>query len=111
MDPADADANLTVSTTSAEFVLTNSGDLAGAEIAQLYLTYPTSAGEPPGQLRGFRKVTLDPRQEVAVTIPLSPRSFEVWDEEVGGWVGVKGAFELSVGASSCDLRASATLTV
>ena len=38
------------------FNLKNNGGVAGAEVAQMYLGYPKSAGEPPKVLRGFNKV-------------------------------------------------------
>ncbi|MGC1286458.1 MAG: fibronectin type III-like domain-contianing protein [Streptosporangiaceae bacterium] len=34
--------------------------MTGAEVAQLYLTDPAAAGEPPYQLKGFQKITLAP---------------------------------------------------
>ena len=40
--------------------VTNTGSRAGAEVVQLYVGQPASAGEPPKQLKGFRKVTLAP---------------------------------------------------
>ena len=39
------------------FTLENTGKVAGAEVAQLYLGFPASAGEPPRQLKGFSKVS------------------------------------------------------
>ena len=40
------------------FTLTNTGKVAGAEVAQLYLSFPAAAGEPPKNLKGFKKVRL-----------------------------------------------------
>jgi beta-glucosidase len=42
---------------SATFTIKNSGLVYGAEVAQLYLGFPSDAGEPPKVLRGFTKVT------------------------------------------------------
>src|SRR4051812_18814267 len=39
--------------------VTNTGDRAGAEVAQLYVGMPASTGEPPKQLKGYRKVLLN----------------------------------------------------
>ena len=39
------------------------GNRAGAEVAQLYLTGPAAAGESPYQLKGFQKVPLAPRAQ------------------------------------------------
>jgi beta-glucosidase len=48
-----------VDTLTAVFTIKNTGSVYGAEVAQLYLGFPASAGEPPKVLRGFRKVTFD----------------------------------------------------
>jgi beta-glucosidase len=48
-----------VDTLTAVFTIKNTGSVYGAEVAQLYLGFPASAGEPPKVLRGFRKVTCD----------------------------------------------------
>jgi beta-glucosidase len=42
------------------FTVTNTGDRAGAAVPQVYVTFPRPAGEPPRQLKGFTKLTLDP---------------------------------------------------
>merc|ERR1711953_1143224 len=40
--------------------VTNIGKIPGSEVAQLYLEFPAAAGEPPKQLKGYRKVNLAP---------------------------------------------------
>ena len=45
---------------SVSLTVKNNGTVPGAEVAQLYLGYPPSAGEPPKVLRGFSKVELQP---------------------------------------------------
>jgi beta-glucosidase len=59
--------------TSVSFTLENSGKVAGAEVVQLYLGFPASAGEPPRQLKGFEKVVLAAGATQKVTIPLTKR--------------------------------------
>jgi len=44
----------------------NTGGMAGAEVVQLYLRFPATAGEPPLQLKGFQKVWLLPGQSSTV---------------------------------------------
>jgi hypothetical protein len=55
------------------FTVKNTGSIAGTEIAQLYLTYPSSAGEPKKVLRGFEEVDLGVGESKTVTITLSAR--------------------------------------
>ena len=100
---------LSASRTHVNFTLTNSGRVAGAEIVQLYITFPPEAGEPPRQLRGFQKLRLEPSASVDVTLPLTSRAFSTWSVHEHEWAVAAGVFKIEVGASSCDIRASTTL--
>ncbi|GAA4623483.1 glycoside hydrolase family 3 C-terminal domain-containing protein [Actinoallomurus vinaceus] len=91
--------------------VTNTGTRAGADVVQLYLASPASAGEPPRRLAGFAKVTLRPGQTRHVTIGLDARSFSVWDTAAGRWTTVPGRYTLYAGDSSRDLPLHATVTV
>jgi beta-glucosidase len=51
--------------------VTNTGTLAGAEVPQLYLGFPSSTSEPPKQLKGFTRITLQPGQTRTVTFTLN----------------------------------------
>ena len=59
------------------FTVTNTGAVAGTEIAQLYLSYPAAAGEPKRVLRGFEEVPLEVGVSATVTITLSAREMEI----------------------------------
>jgi beta-glucosidase len=89
----------------------NTGSRAGAEVAQVYVTDPPSAGEPPRQLRGFAKVALRPGQTKRVRVALDPRTFSIWDTAAQRWTTVGGRYTVSVGDSSRDLPVSATVSV
>ena len=78
--------------------------LPRAQIPQLYLHFPSSAGEPPSVLRGFADVLLGVGQSETVTITLSRYDLSVWDAEAQGWRKPEGALMFSVGASSRDFR-------
>lgn len=69
------------------FTVTNTGQIAGAEVAQLYIDYPTIAEgeEPPGELKGFRKVMLEPRESKAIELKLDARAFSYWSEQSHEW--------------------------
>ena len=96
-------------TRTVAFDLTNAGGVAGAEVPQLYITFPDAAGEPPLNLKGFRKVTLDPSETVTVTFSLSGLDLSVWDATAHKWSEVKGTFKVAVGASSRDLKLKGTM--
>jgi beta-glucosidase len=99
----DASGNVAVS-----FDLTNSGTRAGAEVPQVYVGQPSSTGEPPKNLRGFTKVSLNPGQTQRVTITLDARSFQYWN---GTWTTAAGANQILVGSSSRDIRLTGSATV
>ncbi|KAI9172586.1 Beta-glucosidase cel3A [Paramyrothecium foliicola] len=90
----------------------NSGGVAGAEVAQLYLTYPNSApSTPPRQLRGFDKLKLAPGASGTATFNLRKRDLSYWDVRTQKWVVPSGTFRVSIGASSRDIRQQANLQV
>ena len=83
--------------------VTNTGKRPGSVVVQLYLSFPTSAGEPPKQLRGFSKIRLAAGQvEAGVEFDLVERDRSVWDPTTMAWTAVKGKFGLHVGQSSRD---------
>ncbi|KAK2460318.1 hypothetical protein APHAL10511_007707 [Amanita phalloides] len=86
------------------FTITNTGYVDGTEIPQLYLTYPSSAGEPKKVLRGFDDVAIAQGRSVTVRMTLSQRDLSVWDVVSQSWVRPAGQFTVLVGASSRDIR-------
>jgi beta-glucosidase len=88
--------------------LTNTGYVTGAEIPQLYLSFPAQAKEPPKILKGFQKVELEASQQTTVQFQLTRRDLSVWDTSVHDWKVVAGEYVAQVGASSCDLKSSSS---
>ena len=89
------------SRTAVSFTVTNSGKVAGTEVAQLYLGFPAAAGEPPKQLKGFRVLRdLAAGAEARASITLDERSFSTWDVGAHGWRVEQGEFAVWVGGSS-----------
>jgi beta-glucosidase len=80
--------------------ITNTGSVAGSDVAQLYLGDPASAGEPPRQLEGFQKVALAPGQSKQVTFHLGASALEYWDSTANGFVVAPGKYRVYVGDSS-----------
>ncbi|KAF7114984.1 hypothetical protein CNMCM5793_000754 [Aspergillus hiratsukae] len=90
----------------------NSGKVAGAEVAQLYLGLPDSAPEtPPKQLRGFQKMMLWPGQTGRATFELTRRDLSYWDVQQQKWVVPAGTFKVYVGSSSRDIREEGSFRV
>ena len=89
---------------TATFTVKNTGSIAGATVAQLYIS--PSAGEvdrPEKELKGFERVDLQPGASRTVTLALKPRNFSYWDTEAGEWKAAAGQYTLRVGDSSESL--------
>ena len=97
--------------TTATVEVTNTGSVAGADTVQTYVDDPASAGEPPEQLKGFDKVTLDPGQTAEVSIPLGPLSFSIWNSSHQAWVEDPGQYRIMVGDSSANLPLKSTISI
>jgi beta-glucosidase len=97
------------------FRLTNTGERSGAEVAQVYLSPPSSTGEPVRKLVGFAKVQLDPRRSRKVTVTIDPADvthpLSYWNTSTNGWATAPGTYTVSVGSSSRDLPQTDTFKV
>jgi len=101
---------LVISGATVAFTVVNDGKIPGAEVAQVYLRFPKSAGEPPLQLKGFWKTrVLSPGDSEDVRIQLTPRDLSVWDAVAHTWAPVIGVFDVKVGSSSRDIRLEGVL--
>jgi beta-glucosidase len=85
------------------FTVKNAGARAGAEIAEVYVALPASAGEPPKRLAAFTKLPLNPGESRQVTLPINPRELSIYDETTNAWKQLPGAYTFMVGGSSKDL--------
>ncbi len=95
-----------------EFEIENTGEMTGAEIAQMYVREINPAVDRPmKELKGFRKVTLKPGERKKISIPLGGADFSFWDTETHTWRITPGMFEIVVGAASNDIRLSGMVTV
>lgn len=92
--------------------VTNTGDVAGKEIVQLYLApKKTALARPVRELKAFAKVALEPGESADVSFTLAPRDFSYWHPEFGEWILDDGELDVEVGASSRDIRVSRPLRV
>ncbi|KAL5356253.1 putative beta-glucosidase G [Aspergillus floccosus] len=93
-------------------VVTNTGDVEGKAVPQLYVTFPesTPAGTPLKQLRGFDKVALKPGESGAASFQLMRRDLSYWDVVSQQWLIPEGEFVIRVGFSSRDLKETVRIT-
>ena len=107
--PASAQSGSTVTVT---FDVTNTGKVAGAEVAQLYVSDPSAkVSRPERELKGFEKVRLNPGESKHVSITLDARAFSYWDENAHKWAIDTGKFTILVGDSSENTPLHADLTL
>ena len=93
---ADGDATVTAT-------ITNTGSVAGADVAQMYVGDPAASQDPPEQLKGFQRVTLNPGQAATVTFPLTIHDLASWSPTDNQWEAKAGAYSIKVGDSSANL--------
>jgi beta-glucosidase len=86
------------------FNLTNTGSVAGAEVAQVYLGLPTNLNEPPKRLVAWQKVELDPGASQTATIEVdqndSSHPMSYWDTTSNLWKVAPGTYTIYLGNSS-----------
>jgi beta-glucosidase len=97
------------------FLVENTGRRDGAEVPQVYLGLPASAGEPPKRLVGFQKVMLRPGEKKMFAITIDPAASHhplgYWDSVTQRWVVAAGEHIVYVGSSSRDLALRDVVTV
>jgi beta-glucosidase len=95
--------------------VTNTGSVAGAEVAQVYLGLPASTGEPPKRLVGWQKVSLQPGAKQRVTVGVdqndSSHPMSYWDINSSTWQTAPGDYLVYVGNSSANLTQAGTVHV
>ncbi|MBR7833462.1 glycoside hydrolase family 3 C-terminal domain-containing protein [Actinospica durhamensis] len=91
--------------------VTNTGRVAGAEVAQVYLGNPRAAGEPPKQLKAFQKAYLQPGERRTLSFQLDQDDLSVFNEASSSWTVVPGTYTVAVGGSSADLPVRASFRI
>jgi beta-glucosidase len=95
-----------------KLTVTNAGQTAGAEVVQVYVhDQHASVKRPEKELKGFKKVFLQPGQAQTVTLPLTAEAFQFYSEAKKQWVLEPGKFDVLVGSSSRDIRLTGRVTL
>lgn len=94
------------------FDLKNTGLIAGAEIAQVYVSdVESTIFRPEKELKGFSKVFLQPNEVKTVSIKLDKRAFAFYNTKLHDWSIESGDFEILVGSSSIDIKLQAKVNI
>ena len=99
------------------FNLANTGPVAGAEVAQVYVAFPAATGEPPKRLVGWQKVFLQPgaAQQVSIAVDANDSSHPLsyWDVNSNAWLIAPGVYTVYLGnsANGAGLITAGTLQI
>lgn len=86
----------------------NTGEVAGAEVVQLYLhDKVASVARPEKELKGFAKVYLAPGESKKISISLNQRDLSFWDVNTNNWLAEAGEFEVQLGTALNDIKLKA----
>lgn len=97
-------------TTNVSVTVTNTGDMAGDEIVQLYIRdVVSSVTRPVKELKGFQRVSLASGESKTITLTITPEALQFYGLDMKRVVE-PGDFEIMVGNSSDNVK-SVTLTV
>ena len=94
------------------FKIKNTGKVAGAEIAQVYVAdVESTLYRPEKELKGFKKVFLQAGEEKEVSVSLDSRAFAYYNVLINDWHVESGDFRILVGASSRDIKLEGNVNV
>ena len=90
----------------------NTGNVAGAEVVQLYVSEnnPTVV-RPVKELKAFKKVVLDPGKREVVSFEVDKSMLAFWNDQTDAWQTNAGEYTLSLGTSSADIAATLSIEV
>jgi beta-glucosidase len=90
----------------------NTGTRAGDEVVQLYVKHLNSEVQRSlKELKGFKRITLQPGETKTVQIPLKAESLAYWDADTQKFVIEKDKIKIMVGSSSADIKLEKTIDV
>jgi beta-glucosidase len=92
--------------------ITNTGGRAGDEVVQMYVKHPQSqVARPAKELRGFKRITLQPGERKTVDFALSGQALAYFDEARARFVVEVAPVIVQIGSSSADIRLEGTVPV
>ncbi|HTD99896.1 MAG TPA: glycoside hydrolase family 3 C-terminal domain-containing protein [Mucilaginibacter sp.] len=91
---------------TATVTITNTGDVAGREVVQIYVSAPqNNLPKPSEELKAFAKTkTLQPKESQTINLTLTAKDLASFDTARLSWVAEAGTYEVKAGASSTDIK-------
>jgi beta-glucosidase len=85
--------------------ISNTGDMDGEEVVQLYISFPQSKViRPIKQLKGFKRMMVRKNESTTFEFTLKADDFAYWDNETDSCLLETGTVNIMIGASSEDIR-------
>jgi beta-glucosidase len=102
------DVDVIDDTINIKVTVKNTGSVAGKEVVEIYVSKPdTKIDRPVQELKAFAKTPLlNSGDTVVLSMRIPASDLSYWNEESSGWTLENGAYTISVGSSSRDLRLS-----
>ncbi|WP_022764492.1 glycoside hydrolase family 3 C-terminal domain-containing protein [Butyrivibrio sp. XPD2006] len=105
-------SDITADDSGVSFSIKNTGNVDGAEVAQLYVSLPDGkVFRPAKELKGFKKVYLRAGEAQKVTISFDDKTFRFYNVRTDAWEIEGGRYNIMVGSSSADIRLSANVEI
>ncbi len=97
-------SDISVNEDGVSFTIKNTGDVDGAEVAQMYVGLPNGkVFRPEKELKGFAKVFLKAGESKTVTIPFDDKTFRYFNVKTNKWEIEDGKYQIMVGSSSANI--------
>lgn len=104
--------NLKLSEQGATFRIENTGNVTGAEVAQLYVGKKSDTlFRPVRELKGFKRVVIEPGEEKEVTIPFDDKTFRFYDTRTNTWEIESGEYQIMIGTDAQTMQLQAPIQV
>lgn len=105
-------SDLAVTEQQVSLTLKNTGEMAGAEVVQVYIGCPDGkVFRPAKELKGFAKVYLEPGENRTVTIPLDDKAFRYFNVKTGRWETESAMYKVMAGPNVRDIRLTGTIGI
>ncbi|HUZ57647.1 MAG TPA: glycoside hydrolase family 3 C-terminal domain-containing protein [Hanamia sp.] len=91
---------------TATIEIKNTGNVAGKEVVQLYISAPSKELEKPSEeLRSFAKThLLQPGERQTIRFVINPNDLSSYDTKLASWIAEAGKYTVKIGASSSDIK-------